>query len=124
MMVELWGNIFNEKKQDTEFDDKLHAWPIPVNVEKLTIELQRAYGSQGKEHRIVAFPLNDWVRDALEAFVWLNLAQKEDNDNYLILFRLIREDLFTRFFEWRRLSNKGKKKDRSKQLPLFSEDAI
>ena len=125
MMVELWENLFNDKKQHTEYDSSLHAWPIPVNVEDLTIELQLAYGSQGKEHRMVAFPLNAWVRDALEAFVWLKLAQKENNDNYLILFRLIiKKELFSYFFEWRRLSTKGKRKDQSKQMPLFTENKV
>src|SRR3989304_6421757 len=93
-------------KQTVERDDKLRAWPLLVNLDDLTKELQRLYGSEGTEEREAAFPLIDWVREALDAFAYLGLARKNDEDgNYTILFKLIQnEDLITHFSKWRQLA--------------------
>lgn len=117
----LWQDIFNERRQSVDFDEKLQAWPIQVNVSELTKELQRLYGSEANMEREAKFPLNKWVQSALDAFVWLKLARKEENDDYIILFRLIiKEDIISYFFKWRHLSKKGISEEKSGQLSLFS----
>ena len=118
-MEELWQNIFNERKQEVEYDESLRAWPLRVNVNELTKELQKLYGSKGKNKREVAFPLNEWIREALDSFVYLKLAQKEEDGNYDILFRLIKEDLISYFAGWRSIALRDSKRVKSKQLELF-----
>jgi len=87
-MVILWNDIFSNSRLDVEFDSAQKVWPIEVTVDELAIELQRLYGSSGEGARERTFPRRSWVRDALEAFTKLGLAERlDDQGRYCIKYK-------------------------------------
>jgi hypothetical protein len=122
-MTILWQDIFTEMKQKVEYDQNAKAYPLNVNVENLTLELQKLYGVVGKEPRQITYPRVEWVRDALDCFVKLGLAKKVDEiGNYLILFKLIRQNIVEYFRGWRDVKNSEETEQQEKQLLLFEMD--
>jgi hypothetical protein len=124
MMTILWQDIFTEMKQRVEYDQKIKAHPLTVNVESLTLELQKLYGAVGNEPRQITYPRVEWVREALDCFVILKLARKAgDNGNYLVLFKLLRHNNLVEFFRtWREVVENEQAGQQEKQLPLFQID--
>jgi hypothetical protein len=81
----LWQNIFTQEAVDNEsslviHDPKEKTWRIPVNVDDLTTKVQKLYGSVGSQDREVEYPQISWVREALEKFVSIGLAEKRQGD--------------------------------------------
>jgi hypothetical protein len=107
-MVILWQNIFTDLKTSVDYDDSLRAWPLLVNADSLTEELQKLYGKQSNGHREVSFPRKSWIKQALDAFVQINLAARSTNDgHYVISFKLLRGDLIERFSKNRAMQKKA-----------------
>ena len=101
-MYILWQDIFTEMKSETEYNEDERAWLLEANINELTEELQRLYGSTGSEHRDVRFPKTKCVRDAMEALVRLDLAKRVENgQHYTVYFRRITGDLIERFAKHR-----------------------
>lgn len=97
LMEVLWQDIFNPMKSEAEFDEALRCWPLYVNVEDLTKDVQTLFGSPGCKPREVEYPQHDWVKLALEAFVRLGLAKPKDNGEYVVFFRPLRGDVIEKF---------------------------
>lgn len=97
LMEVLWQHIFTPMKSEAEFDEASRCWPLYVNVEDLTRDVQDLFGSQGGEPREVEYPQRDWVKLALEALVRLELAKPKENGEYIVLFRELRGDVIERF---------------------------
>jgi hypothetical protein len=121
MMTILWQDIFTEMKRRVEYDQKNKVYPLKVNIESVTLELQKLYGAEGNEPRQITYPRVEWVRDALDCFVKLKLARKTgDNGNYLILFKQLSHNNLIEFFRtWREVVEKEQAGQQEKQLPLF-----
>lgn len=119
-MVVLWQDIFTEMKSNVEFDEKLSVWPLEVEIEALTRELQRLFGSEGNVKRETAYPRNAWVREAMDQFVRLELASRgEDGNKYVVNFKRLRGDILGNFVKGRYIpKKKGKTYE---QLGLFGE---
>jgi hypothetical protein len=119
IMVLLW-NYFNEIKKQKDFDSKNNYFRIQVNLGKLTKELQKLYGSMGKQNEVES-PQKKWVQTALEGFVSLNLASRDpiDQDIFSVRFKLMRGDLTKKFSRIRSIE-----KGEEKQLQLFSRKII
>lgn len=97
LMEVLWLHIFNPMKSEAEFDEALRCWPLHINVEDLTRQVQDLFGSPGRQPREPEYPRHDWVRKALEAFVRVGLAKPKENAEYVVLFRELRGDAFEKF---------------------------
>ena len=122
-MTILWQDIFTELKQRVEYDQKAKVYPLEVNAESLTLELQKLFGAVGNEPRQITYPRVEWIREALDCFVMLKLAKKlDDNGNYLILFKLLRHNLVELFRKWREAADDIEADKKEKQLPLFLVD--
>lgn len=113
----LWQQIFNSIK-GPKIDPKLKSYPIDINVNLLTEELQKINGSMGNSHREVKFPHIGWIRAAMDAFVDLEYAIKTDDDNYRVYFKYIREDPIDHFVKKRKIP-KLLNSQEDKQLSLF-----
>lgn len=93
VMEILWQNIFLQEAIDNEsglvtYLDKEKIWKIPINLDELTTTVQRLYGSAGSQNREVEYPQPSWIREALEKFISIGLAQKGEVDKeYIILFK-------------------------------------
>jgi hypothetical protein len=116
-MNELW-KLFTEKKGQNIFDEKTKSYLININVDLITEDIQKLFGSTGTSSRDVSFPKKDWVKEALDAFVSIKLASKIDNSNYIIRFKLLHyEDLIIHFYKHRKI----KKAEKNTQLSLLQE---
>jgi hypothetical protein len=119
-MYIMWQIIFNEKKAEVAFDEERKAWPLDVNLDDLTSDLQRLYGSTGANEREVRFPKVKWVREAMDAFVKLNLAVSAGNGkDYIVLFKRITGDIIERFAKHRQVKEKTDSSDSPQQLSLL-----
>lgn len=123
LMVVLWNDLFTASASELVFDKDLRSYAFEASPDELATELQRLYGSEGNQERDRRFPRAAWVRDALDAFVRLDLAEKsEHGEKYLIKFRTTLRtgesgDLVDRFSKHR---TTGKNAPRaSEQLDLF-----
>jgi len=114
----LWGEIFDGLASDIERNEKLQARPIPIDVKELTTETQKLWGPPqiyppGQESQKLEIPKVDWIRKALNTLVDLGLAKpdKNDKDQYTILYRSMHGDLFERFVKlcWEKHKSKKKK---------------
>jgi hypothetical protein len=101
-MEVIWTHLLNDKSTSVEFDHKSKSWPIPINVPDLTLELQKAYGQQSSCEREVCFPQMKWIRNALDHYEAIDLARKKDIDNYIVLYKHFRGDLFEKFYPARK----------------------
>jgi len=119
----LWQNIFTQEaltNQDgkSRYDDKEKVWRIPIQVDALTLNIQKLYGAVGGENREVEYPQKAWIKEALDKFVSIGLAVPgSQGDEYIIQFKK-----FSRPMEkFINLIHKKKKNTQSsgKQLPLF-----
>jgi hypothetical protein len=85
MLLEIiWGELFSMKDNDS-FDQRTRSWPVMVNVDSFTTELQRAYGSRAlsRDERSCEFPTRGWIRQALDELVSLGLAEQgSTRDDY------------------------------------------
>jgi len=110
----LWQDIFNARRPEGEFEEEKRAWLLKVNVEKLAEDLQRTYGSIRGEARDRCYPRTGWVREAMEAFVRLNLARRlDERGEYQVYFKQLRGDIIERFVKHR------DPQGRARQIPLF-----
>lgn len=120
-MSVIWQDIFTPDGIEGQHDKRLGGIPLYVNLDALTLELQRLYGQTSDTPRDVEFPRKDWIRTAMEEFVSIGLARRlEDNTegyDYLVIFRKIQKELIEYFVESRKkILAKGPK---AKQLNLF-----
>lgn len=115
-MSVLWLDIFHDLAKNVDYDKNLKAYPLEVDVNGVTKELQRLYGSTGKNHREAQFPKKAWVQKAIDGFVRLGLAEVLSHDNYRILFRHIKGDVLEKFAKQRQNSKTKKPLDNEKQL--------
>ncbi len=94
----LWQHVFTPMKESVQYDHSLRAWPLPVSVSHTTHELQRLFGSQGGDPRDVKYPDEDWVEEALDAFVSIGLAKRSAAPKtYVIHFKRLKGDVIERF---------------------------
>jgi len=122
-MYILWNDIFTGLKQKVEYDQKLRAYPLRVNAEVLTLELQKLFGAEGNEPRQITYPRTEWIRNALDCFVKIGSANKiDDNGNYLILFKLIKQNLLEIFRKWRDVIDSNEIDKQEIQPHLFETD--
>lgn len=123
IMEILWQNIFtkeavNNPNGSIVYSEHDKVYRIPINAVVLTKEIQKTYGSVGGQDREVEYPHIDWVREALDKFVMIGLAEKSANDNdYIILFKKYSRPLekFVQLIH----KKKNKKDSDLKQLNLF-----
>lgn len=121
----LWQVLFNEMKSEKDYDEQDRAWLLPVNLNDLTEDLQRLYGSTGSEPRRVAFPRVQWVRNAMDAFVSLELAQKvDDSQYYVVYFKKIRGDVLERFVKHREAKPGKRRETYAEQLSFLADDSV
>jgi hypothetical protein len=98
---------------------------VPLSIQEVTRELQRAYGAGPGGHRDVEYPKVAWIRDALDRLAGLRLARRVDASNYMALYRHIRGDLLERFASFEQGSPRPRRpRGRSRgtdtrTLPLF-----
>jgi len=120
-MYILWQDIFTDLKSQANFDEGERAWLLDVDIEPLTHELQRLYGSVASEPRSIAFPKTDWIREAMEAFVALKLAQTGATaGRYIVYFKRITGDILDRFSKHRIASRRTtSEEEHIEQLPLI-----
>lgn len=120
----LWQVLFNEQRVEVDYDEEERAYLLHVNVENLSHDLQKLYGSSGSESRGVAFPQIQWVQKAMEAFVALNLAQRANPPHdYVVLFRRIQGDVLERFVKHRQGIGKTQAAGSSEQLRLPEDNS-
>jgi hypothetical protein len=117
MMAILWQDIFNSMR-GKDIDKRYKGFPIEVNVNQLVTELQKLYGSEGKNHRDVEFPQKKWVVDAMDAFVDRGFAWKSEGDKFIVIFKLLRRDPIEVFSEAQKKSL-PELKERATQLNLL-----
>lgn len=124
-MSVIWQDIFTPDGIARQHDKRLGGIPLFVNLDSLTLELQKLFGQTSDTPRDVEFPHKDWIRAAMDEFVNIGLArQLEDNPDgydYLVIFRQIKKELLEYFVENRKKAfAKGPK---AKQLNLFEAKA-
>ncbi len=117
----IWQDIFTPDGIAAQHDKKLGGIPLYVNLDGLTLELQKLFGQNSETPRDVEFPRKDWIRAAMDEFVNIGLASRLENNpdgyDYLVIFRQIKKELLEYFVESRKkIFNKGPK---AKQLNLF-----
>lgn len=118
LLTNLWSDILPAMAADSQYEDHLKAYRIEASVEKVTSELQRAYGSQilSKDARSVEFPKHSWVRKAFERLVAYKLGNlpPEGSDVFELHYRRFRKDILQRFVElehdWIASQSKQKKR--------------
>lgn len=120
----LWNGIFTDLHLAVQYNETEKAWPLKVNVVNLTEELQLLNGSgpHVADPRAAEFPKTTWIRKALDAFVVLDLARKDSQDAYTVLFKQlpIDKDIIEIFssFRAKRTQRESEDKD-SKQIDMF-----
>lgn len=115
----LWNDVFAAMAAGIAHDDKVNAIPVPVDLDDVTTELQRAYGSRALERdaRSADFPRKIWIRAAFEALVRANLAVRAEKEaSYTVLYRAFKTDVLERFVDL--LAKPGKGEVQDGQLPL------
>lgn len=102
----LWQHLFNSLPRG-EYDHHLKGNPIEINIDDITLDLQRLFGhKKGDGARNVEFPQKTWIIKAMDCFVLIGLAKKKDKENYTVIFKQIREELVEYFCK--HLSKKNK----------------
>jgi len=118
VMSILWLDIFNEKRINVDYDKSKKYYPIKVDANELTIQLQKLYGSLGNNHRKGEFPKKKWIREALDALVIINYAEYLDNGIYIIKYRKLTQDPIEIFYSHR--ESIRIEQEETKQLNLFN----
>ncbi len=96
-MIVLWQHVFNSMKTNDAFVEETQTYEISVNAQNLTEHLREHFGSRGSATGDPSFPLLQWVRNAMDAFVRMNLAQKGLDDEYVVQYYELRKELIERF---------------------------
>lgn len=122
LMEVMWSHLFTAWKSNGMYDEQKRVWLIPVEIQKVTDELQKLYGNYSKEPRERSYPKISWVREALEYLSLINLAEKKDQEHYTILFKDIRKDLIEKFSLARKKMKA--KKEKEKQIALALQTKI
>ena len=95
----IWQDILTHLSRNVEYDKQLKCYPININIQSLTLELQKSYGSVAlqrscnldeNDEREVEYPKISWVREALDALITLGFATRLSEDEYTIYFRQLR----------------------------------
>lgn len=124
IMVILWQDIFTAKKYEVEYDENKKAYAFDVNIGELTKELQMLFGSKGNEHREISYPQYSWVRQAIEEFEKINLAEKKSDDgDYTILVKKINGNIIDKFYQQRRKFKKKINSHNPDQTNMFKNEA-
>lgn len=129
LVVVMWNDVFITKKDPSNFDPETKRHLISVEVNALAHELQRSFGciairrtpadTQHEQHREVEFPKISWVRRALDFLTTIGYAKRRSENEYTVLYRLIRKDLIE-YFASKRIKEK-KRKPEEKEPTLFDE---
>ena len=121
-MIVLWQDLFNGMSYQLKSKSRDNNKHLRVTVMQLCTDLQKLHGSIGNQDREVEFPTQTWVKEALDKFVILGLAEAgSQNGEYVILFRRLRvNDLVEYFSSWRIKHDTGKTQN-AKQLSFFNE---
>jgi len=130
LLTIMWQDIFTALHREVEYNKGLKCYPLNVDVEDITRELQRGYGSQALQkncniepnaEREVEFPQISWVRSALDILEKLKVAKKNTQNNYAIYFNRLRtEDMVKYFSKYRKRKKEPPSEDQA-QISLFSE---
>ena len=128
----IWQDIFTHLSREVAFSKQLNCYPININIQSLTQELQKSFGSialqrscdlDENDEREVEYPKLSWVREALESLIKLELASKSSEDEYVVHFRQLRlkadRDLVDYFSKHR--TKKEKIPGEEEQPQLFEE---
>lgn len=104
LLVDLWQDTLAVKAADAPYDERTKSRLIEVDVEAITSELQRAYGSQALEvdQRSVEFPKFATVKAAFETLVRIKLALPASGNLYRVMYRQFgkkNDDLLLKFAE-------------------------
>lgn len=89
----LWQHIFNQMKSDDDLDKDRNVYFLSISLDEITHGLQKSYGSEGHKERDVTFPKRKSVRDAMDAFVSIGLAERSDDDTYTVHYRRLQKPL-------------------------------
>lgn len=93
----LWENLFTSYLDEFPYDEGKKYTPIRITVDRVTDDLQKAYGFSSTGPRSPEVPKKRWIRKALDHLVVFGFATKID-DEYTIKYRRIkRGDPITRF---------------------------
>jgi len=93
----LWENLFTSYMDEFPYDEARKYTPIRITVDRVTDDLQKAYGFSSTGPRSPEVPKKSWIRKALDHLVVFGFATKTD-DEYTIKYRRIRRgDPITRF---------------------------
>jgi len=127
----IWQDIFTHLKSEVDFSKQLKCYPIKIDINYLTNELQKSFGSialqrscelDRNEEREIEYPQNSWVKEALEILIKLGLASRDDENSYTIFFRELRlrgdRDLVDYFSKHRVIRERVE----DLQRPLFEEE--
>ncbi|MBE0410774.1 MAG: hypothetical protein IBX69_13705 [Anaerolineales bacterium] len=102
IMVILWQDLFTDMKTGVEYNEAHKAWLLNINIDDLTVELQKLFGSESNEYREIKYPKTSWVRKAMDAFVKIKLAKKANNGkDYKVLFKYLHGDPIEKFSKHR-----------------------
>ena len=122
-MSVIWLDIFTDMARKVAYDKNIKAYPLDINLNNITNELQKLYGSTGKGHREVQFPKKAWVKRAFDGFVRIGLAEEISPDSYRVFFKQVKGDTLEKFSK-QRISPKTKKvleSERQLTLPDIHE---
>lgn len=106
LMTMLWMDWLFSRFDPALVDPASGTAALTVTVSEITSDLQQAYGSKALEvdQRSAEFPRSRWVREALDAFVGLEMATAGgDGETYIVKYKTIpKEDVLERFVRLRR----------------------
>ncbi|MEL7656606.1 MAG: hypothetical protein AAGU75_11935 [Bacillota bacterium] len=124
----LWQNFFTKEALTnhdgkSRYDDKEKVWRIPIQLDELTINVQKIYGAVGGVNREVEYPQKAWIKEALDQFVSIGLAVLGlQEDEYIILYKKYSRPM-EKFIS---LIHKKKRNTQSsgKQMALFDIQSV
>jgi hypothetical protein len=93
----LWENLFTSYLDECPYDEEKGYAPIPVTVDRVTDDLQKAYGFSSTGPRSPEVPKKRWIRRALDHLVVFRFATKIDEEYTIKYRRIKRGDPITRF---------------------------
>lgn len=130
----IWQDILTPWKREVEFNKQLNCYLIETDIQTITNELQKSYGSialqrscniDRNDEREIEYPKGSWVKEALEILIKLGFASKDSEDNYTIFFRELRlrrdKDLVDYFSKHRA---KKEEEEEDLQRRLFEDDRV
>lgn len=124
IMLLLWQDLFPGKNVEQGiYHKESKSNEFLVSVTDLTEDLQKAYGSIANGPREKNFPLNDWIRNALNMFVSIGLAAQHNENEFTVFYKEFKsKDIIEEFAERMvRLDNDIIVDSESDQLELFDK---